>query len=596
MNKNKNKKTLVLLKRLFNDYIKNQKLKLTISIFCMIIVAATTALNAWMMQPVLDEIFINKNQKLIIIIPIAVVLVAITKGAASYFQSILMSFIGFKLVADIQNKMFSSAINCDLDYHNKINSGTIVSRFIADVGALSRGVHSVIINIIKDFFSFIFLIGVMFYHDTKLALIALFVFPVAIYPIRRIGKRLRKLSKSTQVGFGLMTSKLAESFSSIKTIKAFNSENYEQKRINKEISNIFNLNFKSTKVNSIARPLMEILSGLAIGAIIFIGGSQVIMDQTTPGTFFSFLTALLMAYQPIKSLASLNATLQVSMAAAERVFEILDQKPSIIEKQNTKDFMLQADKNHNVKITKLYFKYQSSLKFVLKNISLEINKGEKIALVGHSGSGKSTLMNLFPRFFEPSRGKIEINGVDIKDLSFNFLRDYFSLVSQDINLFDETIKYNICYGLKNYSQKTLLEACKKSNCHEFINKLPKGFNELVGENGTRLSGGQKQRLTIARAFIRNSPFLLLDEATSSLDSKSEKKIQDSITKLISNKTALIIAHRLSTVIDADRIVILNNGEIESIGKHSSLLKNSKIYRNLYELQFKRQNDKTNSKK
>lgn len=596
MNKNHKKKTLVLLKRLFNDYIKNQKFKLSISIFCMIVVAATTALNAWMMQPVLDEIFINKNQNLIIIIPIAVVLVAIVKGAASYFQSILMSFIGFKLVADIQNKMFASAVNCDLDYHNKINSGTIVSRFIADVGALSRGVHSVIINIIKDFFSFIFLIGVMFYHDTKLALIALFVFPIAIYPIRRIGKRLRKLSKSTQVGFGLMTSKLTESFSSIKTIKAFNSENYEQKRIDKEISNIFNLNFKSTKVNSIARPLMEILSGLAIGAIIFIGGNQVIMDQTTPGTFFSFLTALLMAYQPIKSLASLNATLQVSMAAAERVFEILDRKPKIIEKQETKDFLLKPNTNHNVKISKLYFKYQSSLKFVLKNISLEINKGEKVALVGHSGSGKSTLMNLFPRFFDPYRGKIEINGVDIKDLSFNFLRDYFSLVSQDINLFDETIKYNICYGLKNYSKKTLLEACKKSNSHEFISKLPKGFNEIVGENGTRLSGGQKQRLTIARAFIRNSPFLLLDEATSSLDSKSEKKIQDSISKLISNKTALIIAHRLSTVIDADRIVILNNGEIENIGKHSSLLKNSKIYRNLYELQFKRQNDKKNFKK
>ena len=302
MKNSEKKNTLDLLKRLFSNYVQKHKIKLVISIFCMIIIAAATALNAWMMQPVLDEIFINKNKTLIVIIPLAIILVAILKGTASYFQSIFMSFIGYKLVADVQDQMFKSVIKCDLSFHNEVNSGTIVSRFIADVGALSRGVHNVIINIIKDSLTFLFLVGVMFYHDTKLALIALFVFPVAIYPIRRIGKRLRKISKSTQVGFGLLTSKLSESFTAIKTIKAFSTENFESKKINKEINNIFNLTYKSTKVNSIARPLMEIISGFAIGAIIFIGGSQVILDQTTPGTFFSFLTALLMAYQPIKSL------------------------------------------------------------------------------------------------------------------------------------------------------------------------------------------------------------------------------------------------------------------------------------------------------
>lgn len=596
MNKSNNKNTLGLLKRLFFNYVQRHKIKLIISIFCMVIVAASTAINAWMMQPVLDEIFINKNKTLIIIIPIAIIIIAIVKGTASYFQSILMSFIGYKLVADIQDQMFKAAINCDLSYHNDVNSGTIVSRFIADVGALSRGVHNVIINIIKDSLTFIFLVGVMFYHDIKLAIIALFIFPVAIYPIRRIGKRLRKISKNTQVGFGLLTSKLAESFSAIKTIKAFNTENFESKKINKEINNIFGLTYKATKVNSIARPLMEIISGLAIGGIIFIGGSQVILGQTTPGTFFSFLTALLMAYQPVKSLASLNATLQIAMASAERVFEILDNKPIIKENKFPKDVIFRKKSENILKISNLSFKYESSNKFILKNVNLEVFEGEKVALVGHSGAGKTTLMNLLPRFFDPSNGKIEINGIDIKDLSFVFLRNYFSLVSQDIMLFDETIKYNICYGSNNYSIKDMKDACKQSNCEEFISKLPKGYNQIIGENGTRLSGGQKQRIAIARAFIRNSPFLLLDEATSSLDSKSEKKIQNSLSKLISNRTALIIAHRLSTVMDADKIVIINNGEIQDVGKHSDLIKKSKIYKNLYELQFKKQGNEENLKK
>ena len=587
----KNKNTIILLKRLFTNYVRKHHSKLIISIFCMIIVAGATALNAWMMQPVLDEIFINKNKTLIVLIPIAVITIAIFKGIASYIQSIFMSFIGYRLVADVQNQMFRAAIRCDLSFHNEINSGTMVSRFIADVGALSRGVHNVIINIIKDSFTFVFLIGVMFYHDTKLAFLALFVFPIAIYPIRRIGKRLRKISKSTQVGFGMLTSKLSESFSAIKTIKAFGSENFESKRIDKEIINIFNLTYKSTKVNSIARPLMEIISGCAIGAIIFIGGSQVIEGQTTPGTFFSFLTALLMAYQPVKSLASLNATLQIAMASAERVFEILDKKPLMNETKHPKDNMIDLKDKNNINISKISFKYPNSTKLILKNINLEIYNGERVALVGYSGAGKTTLLNLLPRFFDPYKGKIEIGGIDVKNLSFNFIRNYFSLVSQDIVLFDETIKYNICYGSNKYSKSDLQNACKKSHCTEFIKKFPKGFNEVIGENGSKLSGGQKQRVAIARAFIRNSPFLLLDEATSSLDSRSEKKIHDSLDKLISNKTALIIAHRLSTVIDADRIVIINNGEIVDIGKHSTLIKSSKIYRHLHELQFKTRNEK-----
>ena len=579
--------TKKLLYRIFQNYIRKHNKKLFISFFCMIIVSATTAINAWMMQPVLDDIFIKKDEKLILIIPLVILIIAILKGFSSYFQSILMSFIGYKIVADLQNDMFRTLLKCDISYFSKTNSGTLISRFLADVGALSRGVHNVVINIIKDFFTLVFLIGVLFYHNLNLALISLFVFPLAIYPISRIGKRLRKISKSTQIGFGILTKRLSESLQGIKTIKSFNAEFIEQNKVEKEVDNIFQLTYKSSKVNSISRPLMETLGGLAIAIIIYVGGSQVISGTTTPGTFFSFLTALLMAYQPIKSLASLNATLQMAMASAERIFDIIDSKPNIVESSFTKDNLLKKNSSYDIKILNVSFSYPEDEKNILKDINIEIKKGEKIALVGYSGAGKTTLLNLLPRFYDVKKGKIFIEDVNIKDLSFNFLREHFSLVSQDIVLFDDTLKYNICYGLSNITEKQILAACKKANCDEFIKKFPKGLNEIIGEKGVKLSGGQKQRIAIARAFLKNSPFLLLDEATSSLDSRSERKIQKSLINLMKNKTSLVIAHRLSTIIDADKIILLHNGKIEDIDKHKNLLKKSKIYKNLYELQFKK---------
>ena len=579
--------TKKLLYRIFQNYIRKHNKKLFISFFFMIIVSATTAINAWMMQPVLDDIFIKKDERLILIIPLVILLIAILKGFSSYFQSILMSFIGYKIVADLQNDMFRTLLKCDISYFSKTNSGTLISRFLADVGALSRGVHNVVINIIKDFFTLVFLIGVLFYHNSNLALISLFVFPLAIYPISRIGKRLRKISKSTQIGFGILTKRLSESLQGIKTIKSFNAEFIEQNKVEKEVDNIFQLTYKSSKVNSISRPLMESLGGLAIAIIIYVGGSQVISGTTTPGTFFSFLTALLMAYQPIKSLASLNATLQMAMASAERIFDIIDSKPNIVETSLTKDNLLKKNSSYNIKILNVSFSYPDDEKNILKDINIEIKKGEKVALVGYSGAGKTTLLNLLPRFYDVKKGKIFIEDVNIKDLSFNFLREHFSLVSQDIVLFDDTLKYNVCYGLSNITEKQILDACKKANCDEFIKKFPKGLNEIIGEKGVKLSGGQKQRIAIARAFLKNSPFLLLDEATSSLDSRSERKIQKSLTDLMKNKTSLVIAHRLSTIIDADKIILLHNGKIEDIDRHKNLLKKSKIYKNLYELQFKK---------
>ncbi len=578
--------TKQILKRLINSYLKKHYIKIFISIVCMVIVAGATATNAWLMQPVLDDIFINKNKDYIIIIPVIILLIAFVKGIASYFQSVLMSFVGYKIVADLQRHMLTTLLKCDLSFFNTTNSGTLVSRFLADVGALSRGVHNVIINIVKDSLTFIFLLGVMFHHDPKLATITLLIFPLAIYPISRIGKRLRKISKNTQVGFGLLTKKLTESFQGIKTIKSFNAEKIEISKIDKEIENLFFLTLKSTKVNSISRPLMETLGGFAVALIVFVGGTQVITGETTPGTFFSFLTALLMAYQPLKSLATLNATLQISMASAERIFEIIDQKPTVIERKPNKDSMLKANNSYNLKIEKVDFKYENSPNLILKNINIDILKGQKVALVGHSGAGKTSLLNLIPRFFDVKKGHIFLGKINIRDLSLKFLRDHFSVVSQDVILFDETIKTNIAYGKKNANLHEIQTACEKANCNEFIDNLPNKLNEYVGEKGVKLSGGQKQRIAIARAFLKNSPFLLLDEATSSLDSKSERKIQVSLSKLMKNKTSLVIAHRLSTILDADKIVFLHKGKVEAVGKHKFLLKNSKIYKNLYEIQFK----------
>lgn len=574
-----------LLKRLVINYVLKHKIKLIIALICMIIVSASTAIHAWMMQPVLDDIFLNKNSKMLFLLPIAILVIAIIKGLASYFQSIFMNYIGFKIVADVQSEMFLSLIKCDLSYFNENNSGTLVSRFLADVGSLTRGVHNVITNIIKDLLTIIFLVSVMFFHDWKLALIAFFIFPISIFPILKIGKRIRKISGQTQVGFGILTSKLSQVFTSIKTIKSFNTQEFEKERVNKSIETIFKLTYKSNKISSISRPLMETLGGIAVAFVIWVGGTQVIDGSTTPGTFFSFITALLMAYQPIKSLANLNITLQTAMASAERIFSIIDTKPRIIDNEKIDFKKLNINKISKISFDKVDFKYSKSKENILSKCSLIIPRGHKIALVGHSGAGKSSLLNLIPRFYEPQTGSIYLDKFNIKDFGLQNLRSLFSIVSQDISLFDESIEYNIKYGSKNKTKKEFLNALKKSGCSDFIKKLPNGIQTHIGENGVKLSGGQRQRVAIARAFLKNAPFLLLDEATSALDSESEKRIQGALNKLMINRTSLVIAHRLSTINDADKIIVLEKGKIIDSGNHDQLIKKSGLYKKLYKLQF-----------
>ena len=579
--------TKYLLNRLLKKYVKKHTKKLFLAFFCMIVVASTTAINAWMMQPVLDDIFLNKNIKMLMIIPIAILVVAISKGIASYFQSIFMNFIGFKIVADVQKEMLNSLLKSDLSFFDSTNSGSLVSRFLADVGSLTRGVHSVLTSIVKDILTIFFLVAVMFYHDWKLAIFAIVVFPISIFPIVRIGKRIRKISTQTQIGFGDLSSKLSQLFSGIKTVKSFNMENFERNNIGGSIENIFNLTFKSIKISSIARPLMETLGGIAVAGIIWIGGSQVIAGSTTPGTFFSFITALIMAYQPVKSLASLNATLQNAMAAAQRVFFIIDNKTNIKDNGTKELENLTIKDRKEISLNKINFKYSTSKKKIFKDLSIVIQHSKKTAIVGPSGAGKTTLLNLLPRFYEVQSGEILINNINIKDISLKKLRSLFSVVSQDVVLFDNSIRYNIQYGSQHKSTEELINASMKAGCHDFISRLPEGYDTEIGENGVKLSGGQRQRLSIARAFLKNAPILLLDEATSSLDNESEGKIQIALNKLMMGRTVLIIAHRLSTIKDSDNILVMNHGSIIDAGKHCKLLKNSSLYKTLYKNQSKK---------
>ena len=586
-NQKSQKTTKYLLKRLVNNYVRSHFRKLLLAFICMIIVASTTAINAWMMQPVLDDIFLNKNVQMLMILPVAILSIAIFKGIASYFQSILMNFIGFRIVADVQTEMLSSLLRSDLSFFDSTNSGTLVSRFLADVGSLTRGVHTVLTNIVKDVLTIFFLVSVMFYHDWKLAIFAFVVFPISILPIVRIGKRIRKISTQTQETFGDLSSKLSQLFVGIKTVKSFNTEIYEKKNIGNSIENIFKLTYKSNKISSIARPLMETLGGLAVAGIIWIGGSQVIAGETTPGTFFSFITALIMAYQPVKSLAGLNATLQNALAASQRVFFIIDNKTNIIDRSKNDFKALYYEEVKTLLVKNIHFKYPSSKKIIFKDLSFKIEHAKKTAIVGPSGAGKTTLLNLLPRFYDVQKGAILINETNTKDISLKNLRSLFSLVSQDVVLFDNSIKYNIQYGSPDKNFSDIIDASKKAGCHSFISKLPKGYETEIGENGVRLSGGQRQRLSIARAFLKDSPFLLLDEATSSLDSQSESLIQRALDKLMIGRTVLVIAHRLSTVRNSDKIIVMDNGVIVDSGSHKKLIKNSSLYKTLYETQLKK---------
>ena len=587
---NKSEKSIKLVKRLIREHVRPYFSKLFLAAICMAIVAAATATNAWLMQPVLDEVFLNKNAQLLLLVPFAVMAIAIVKGVASYGESIFMEYSGEKIISDVRYRLFSHLMNADLNFFHKNSSGKLISRFTFDVGLLRASVSTALTGIAKDSMTLIFLLALMFYQDWFLAIIAFFVFPAAVLPILYIGRRIRKISTSTQSEIGSFASLLSQIFQSARYVKAYTMQKYEKKRAKKIVEDLFNLIYKSVRIRSRTRPILESLGGIAIALVIFYGGSKVISGATTPGTFFSFITALLMAYQPLKRLANFNVNIQDGLAAADRIFKLLDQKPEITDSLNAKKYF---HKKGEIEFKKVKFSYGSKSSHALNTINLKIPGGKTVALVGKTGAGKSTILNLIPRFYDINNGEIIIDKKNIKNYKIQSLRKKIALVSQEVTLFDDTIRSNIAYGNPNCTEKQLLDAAKKADAHEFITSFNNGYKSLVGEQGIQLSGGQRQKIAIARAILKDAPILLLDEATSSLDTNSEKDIQKSLRKLMKNKTTLVIAHRLSTILDADLIYVIDNGIVLEKGNHKTLMKNKGLYSKLYKLQFASQKNSTN---
>ncbi len=551
-----------------------------LAMICMLFVGATTSSLAFLVKPALDEIFLKKNAMMLKWIPVAVIGIYIVKGVSSYLQTVLMNYIGQRIVADLRADLYKKIQLQPLSFFTKNPTGILMSRITNDVGFIQGAVSEAVTSLFKDSFTLIGLVFVIFYRDWKLAIVAMCIFPLAVYPIAKFGQKMRRVATGMQVTFGSLFSLLQETISGARIVKAFGMEDYENRRFAVENERLFRMNMKAVSVNAISSPFMEFLGGIGIAAIVFYGGYQVIQGHSTPGTFFSFLTALLMLYEPVKRLTSVNNTIQQGIAGAARVFGIIDLEPEI---QNRPDARTLPGISEKIELRNVSFRYEK--KDVLKNINIKIKTGEIIAFVGMSGGGKTTLVNLIPRFYDVTDGAILIDGMDIRDVTIESLRQQIAIVTQQTILFNDTVRNNIAYGDIVKTEDEIIAAAKAANAHNFIMRLPEGYETLIGEQGTKLSGGERQRISIARALLKNAPLLILDEATSSLDSEAEIEVQAALDNLMKGRTTLVIAHRLSTIRNADRIFVLVDGIIKEEGTHESLLAMSGEYRRLYDMQF-----------
>jgi subfamily B ATP-binding cassette protein MsbA len=564
------------------EFFKPYKVRLIAAFLFSGLVAGLTGAYAWLVRPVLDGIFINKDTFLLNGLPIAILIVAALKAAFSYGQNYLMNYVGNQVVTDIRERLFLQLMRLPVRFHDSNTSGRLVSRVINDVNLMANAVVGVLKDIFQQGLTFLAMFGVIFYQNWKLAAVSLFVVPVSSYTMVRMGQRLRKLATRGQERMGDMASTLQETLAGIRIVKAFGREEAEGKRFRHSNEAFLRMTMKAIQVSSLGNSHMEVIGVVGVAAIIWYGGYLVIQGAMTPGAFFSFLTAMFMAYTPIRRLSGANNTVQQALSAAERVFEVLD-----LENERSRDHGLKelAPMGRSLEFRGVTFQYESSEASALMGIDLTVAAGEVVALVGSSGSGKTTLVSLVPRFYEPSAGGLLIDGHDIRDYTLQSLRRQIGIVSQSTVLFDETITYNIAYGRMESSEKEIIEAAKAAYAHDFIERLPNGYDTLIGENGVKLSGGERQRLAIARAILRDSPILILDEATSALDSESERIVQLALTNLMKNRTTLVIAHRLSTIQNADRIVVLDRGRIVEIGSHQDLLGQDGQYKRLHAMQF-----------
>ena len=579
MNSSKLKKTLL---RLFNSYVKKHFYKLIIALFLSLVVAGSTGAIAWLLDPAVKKIFIDQDTTMMLLIPIAIALSFTIKGASLYTARIILIKISNNVVKTMQTQLASCILKSDINTIESKHSGKYLAHFFYDVGQVSQLVGSGVLNLMKDSLTLIVLVGLMFYQNWNLALFALIMMPLAVIVAKSLGKRINKaVTESAKIEGGL-TSYLSEVIKGTRMIKIYQQENFEFDRSTKKIDERTNIQIKIGSILIRATPIMEILTGIMIGGFVYYSGFMIANGQMQINNFFSFLTAMMLAYQPIRSLATINMLFNQGAVGADRVFNVLDAEPSIREISSASNLNI---KKGTIKFEEVNFSYANTKKEAIKNINISIEGSTTVALVGHSGAGKSTIVNLLPRFYDPQKGAVYIDEQNISSVTLSSLRKNISMVSQDIVLFDDTVRANVAYANMSASEKQIKEACDLAAAGEFIENLPQKFETIIGENGVRLSGGEKQRISIARAFLKNSPIILLDEATSSLDAESEEKVQNAIMNLTKNRTTLVIAHRLSTIIRADKIILVNRGEIADFGTHNELLKSSMIYKNLYSKQL-----------
>ena len=570
--------------RLYNDYTKKFLGKIILSIIFSVFVAASTSSIAWLLDPAIKKIFIEKDKTLIFIIPILIVIAFTVKGFSLYFAKITMIRVGQEVTKDVKIDMIKSLIKADTQVIEKKRTGKFISNLTYDVGMITNLISTVILNLFKETLTLFGLLLVMFFQNWKLAMIAIIMIPLASFAARTLGKRIGKVSTEAQIHVGILNTYLIELFKNHKLIKIFQNEKYEFKRADVVIENVKEKAQKIMEIMVRSAPIMETLTGIMIAVLIYCAGKLIFNNEIDINNFFSFLAAMMLAYQPVRSLATLNMSIHQGLSAAYRVLPIIDTKNEIVEKDSDTNLDL---KNGDIEFNNVSFKYNDEENKILNGVNLHLAGGKMTALVGHSGAGKSTMLNLIPRFYDPKEGDILIDGQSIYKTRISSLRSNISLVSQDITLFDDTIKNNILYANFNASDEEVKEAARLSFADEFINQLPKKYETIIGENGTRLSGGEKQRLSIARALLKKSKIILLDEATSSLDAETEHKIQEAINILTKNRTTIVIAHRLSTILNSDNIYVVDKGNILGSGKHDELLKTSAIYKNFYEKQVKK---------